>query len=90
MAYDGGAIAGWGLSVEWRGTFLLLRNPTRLANGAFQVEVSGQTGIPTIIQRSADLRTWAPVATNVFSTDPGIFTDPAPPPGYRFYRALQP
>jgi hypothetical protein len=88
--YDGGQIASWSLNLEWRPKTLVLRNPARLANGAFQVEVWGFPGVTTIIERSTNLSTWTPVATNVFATDPGIFTDPSPLVPRCFYRALQP
>ena len=54
------------------------------------LEVFGPTGIPTIIERSPDLTTWLPLATNVYTINPGVFIDPAPPYPYRFYRAVQP
>ncbi len=87
---DGGGIASWSLEFGWREQTLLLQNPAVLPTGEFQVEVVGQTGIPTIIERSSDLVTWLPVATNVFHTSPGVFTDPAPLDPYWYYRAVQP
>jgi len=86
----GGSISSWSLNLEWQANTLLLRNPTVLANGGFRIEVLGQTGIATIIQRSSNLSTWLPVATNVYSTNPGVFIDPAPLYPHRFYRAVQP
>src|SRR5262249_42195247 len=50
--YDGGKIASWSLTLEGRTKPLELRNPPRLANGAFQVEVWGVPGQTTIIERS--------------------------------------
>jgi hypothetical protein len=88
--YDGGQIASWSLNLEWRTKTLVLRNPTRLASGAFQVEVWGVPGQTTIIERSTNLSAWTPVATNVFATEKGIFTDPSPPSPRSFYRAWQP
>ena len=90
VLFDAGSISSWSLDIEWRGTILELRNPSVLSNGRFRVEVFGPTGLPTVIERSSNLTTWLPVATNFFSTSPGVFIDPSPPDPHRFYRALQP
>jgi hypothetical protein len=88
---DGGTNSSWSLDIEWRErTPLVLRNPRLLANGEFRADVYGETGIPTIIQRSSNLVMWLPVATNVYATSPGLFTDPPPAGRNRFYRAVQP
>ena len=87
---DAGTNSAWSLKLEWREQNLWLQNPGKLTNGGFRVEVVGQTGIPTILQRSSNLTTWQPVVTNVFAINPGFFVDPAPLPRYRFYRAVQP
>jgi hypothetical protein len=87
---DGGSIFSWSLNLEWRETSLYLQNPSVLASGAFRVEVVGQIGIPTIIERSSDFVRWLPVATNLYSTSPGVFIDPPPLPPARFYRVVQP
>ena len=96
---DSGSIAGWSLNLEWQpnplnlgrpATSILLHQPVKLPAGGFQMEVDGPTGIPIILERSSNLTTWLPVATNVFPTNPGVFVDPAPLGPYRFYRAVQP
>ena len=87
---DAGSIASWSLNLEYQSKTLLLQKPTKLANGGFQIEVVGRTNLPTIMQRSSNLTTWLPLVTNVFSTNPGVFVDPAPLYPYRFYRAVQP
>ena len=88
-ALDGGSISSWSLTIEWRQKNLLLRNPRFLATGEFRTEVLGQTGLVTILERSANLATWLPVITNVLATSPGVLLDPAPLYPYRFYRAVQ-
>ena len=90
LDYDGGRISSWRLNLEWQEKTIYLQNPSVLANGGFRVEVMGLTGISTIIERSSNLVTWLPVATNVYSISPGVFIDPAPLSSRRFYRALQP
>jgi hypothetical protein len=90
VEYDGGRISSWRLNLDWQEKTVYLQNPSMLPNGAFRAEVVGQTGIPTIIQRSSNQVTWLPVATNIYSTSPGIFIDPAPLSPCRFYRAVQP
>ena len=87
---DGGSISSWRLNLEWQEKTISLQNPRMLASGGFRVEVVGLTGISTIIERSSNLVTWLPLATNIYSSSPGVFIDPAPLPSRRFYRALQP
>ena len=88
--YDGGGIAHWTLDLDWRESDLRLCNSRGLTNGGFQFEVTGQAGIPTIIETSSDLVTWLPLATNVYATNPGVFTAPTPLVPHQFYRAVQP
>ena len=88
--YAAGGILGWSLNLDWQVKTLSLQKPAKLANGGFQIEVVGQTNVSIILQRSSNLTTWLPVATNVFPTNPGVFVDPAPLGPYRFYRAVQP
>src|SRR5439155_25751854 len=90
VALDGGGITNWILNLDWEIRTLVLRNPARLTNGDFQFEIVGRTGFQTIIQRSSNLTAWVPVATNIYSTNPGVFRDPAPLAPYRSYRAVQP
>ena len=90
VPYDGGGIARWSLIFEWRDYDLRLLNPRTLTNGDFRFEIFGQAGIPTIIESSSNFLTWVPVVTNVYPTNPGVFTTPAPLGSQRFYRALQP
>lgn len=90
VSLDGGGIASRSLEIEWRENDLRLWNPRLLTNGGFRFALTGQTGIPTIIESSPDLLTWPLLVTNVYATNPGVFTAPAPLVPHRFYRAAQP
>jgi len=86
---DGGAISSWRLDLEWQiqRSICNIRVccPTRVpgrGNGAHRRGHRHRT-----IVESPDL---APVATNVYSTRPGIFHDATPHVPSRFYRAMQP
>jgi subtilisin-like proprotein convertase family protein len=87
---DGGGIASWSLEFEWREGILQLWNPKTTTNGGFQFDMTGQTGIPTIIEASSNQSTWQRVATNVLLISPWHVTVPAPQVRQRFYRAFQP
>jgi hypothetical protein len=89
VALDGGVISSWGLNIEWEDNSISLRHPEILGNGTFRVEVWSPTGATNIILRSTNLTSWMPLATNVYSTVPGIYTDlQLPPSPRRFYRAV--
>ena len=86
---DGGNIVSWSLNLEYqdRDDGLHLENPRMFSNGMFQAEVLVQPGLTSVMQFSTNLVQWIPVATNVYSNYPGIFTDVPPQFQYRFYRA---
>ena len=86
---DGGNIVSWSLNLDYedRDVALHLQNPRMFSNGMFQAEVLVQPGLTSVMQFSTNLVQWIPVATNVFSNYPGIFTHVPPQFPYRFYRA---
>lgn len=61
-------------------------------SGQPQLSVQGAVGQHVIVEASPDLSEWQPVATNVLSAEPWIFSDVtgAGSHGARFYRALTP
>lgn len=62
--------------------------PPRLANGLFQLQISGiPRGKIVVIESSNNLRTWSPVFTNKL-VSPLIFSDPVTDAS-RFYRAVE-
>ena len=87
---DGGGISSRSLDIEWLEEDLRLWHPRVLATGDFRFELSGLSGIPTIIELPSDLVAWQPLATNAYvANQPGVFTDPAPLIPHRYYRAGQ-
>jgi len=60
----------------------------RVAASSFAVEVRGNAGQRVVLERSADLRSWQPLATNWLGDLPWRYVDPAPPSGMRAYRAV--
>jgi uncharacterized repeat protein (TIGR01451 family) len=89
---DAGSISRWTLTLEWaiEGPLFLAR-PRMQINGTRAMDVWGRTGVPTIIERSANLTNWIPISTNVYGVSPSVFVDPRTPPSPPlFYRALQP
>ncbi len=66
-----------------------LVNPVHLPGGAFQFTIVGITNQACVIEASADLRNWTPVATNAPSPGPLPFTDTtAAHDPVRFYRTV--
>jgi hypothetical protein len=60
-----------------------------LSNGQFQFTVTGPAGSNVVVEGSANLQTWLPLATNPLSQGSFIFTDTsATNYASRFYRAL--
>jgi hypothetical protein len=60
-----------------------------LGAGQFQIGVNGQTGQTVIIQRSADLNAWLPLATNTPASNRWTYTDSSTGnASQRFYRAV--
>ena len=57
--------------------------------GRFRINVSGVTGQTIVLQTSANLMNWLPLATNTLTSAAWILTN-SPPPGLdtRFYRAM--
>ena len=58
------------------------------ANGVFTLHVTGQPGVPYVIEVSTDLNTWTAVSTNTSVTGTFQFSDlNAGSYPFRFYRA---
>lgn len=60
----------------------------RASAAQVRVDVSGVAGQRVVLQRSGDLRTWTPLATNWLATNRWVYLDNAPSPTRRFYRAV--
>jgi hypothetical protein len=82
---------GWGS--EWAGRSTAVFQPTAqwsgLTNGTFAFSWSGTGEVPLSVQRQESLISggWATLTNGVMS---GQFTDPQPPVGSAFYRAIYP
>jgi hypothetical protein len=62
---------------------------TELNNAQFVIGINGVSGQKIILQTSADLQNWLPLATNTMTSDNWIFTNNVPPDfSEQFYRAL--
>ncbi|MDB6064022.1 MAG: hypothetical protein JWR26_230, partial [Pedosphaera sp.] len=87
--------SGFNNSVAASAVFSILPNlvfsaPATLANGTFQVQLSGAAGKSYVLQGSTDLVTWVPLSTNVPVASPFTLSDPgATNYPHRFYRAIQ-
>ncbi|MBI3416054.1 MAG: hypothetical protein HY043_12210 [Verrucomicrobia bacterium] len=54
---------------------LVITATNHLADGSYQLNLSGPIGETIVIQRSVDLVNWTPVGTNTFSAEPLTFVD---------------
>ena len=61
-------------------------SPEINGTGQFQATLSGPVGTPLVIETSADLETWTPIATNAMATSSVVFTDTNAPTNQLFYR----
>lgn len=59
-----------------------------VAGGRFAFRYSANVGLTYVVQRSSDLATWVPVATNVAAGNPVAYSESAVAAGARFYRVL--
>jgi hypothetical protein len=63
----------------------------RTSGGRFQLRAAGQADQTYVIERSEDLRIWAPVSTNVATSSVVRYVEPLSSAGaFRFYRAIVP
>jgi hypothetical protein len=63
--------------------------PLGAGSSGFRMRVAGQAGTSYRVEASADNRIWSTVGTVTLSGTSTEFIDPAPPGGYRFYRAVK-
>lgn len=63
-----------------------LSSPKKLSAASFQLSYSTTPGLSYVVQRSADLFHWNPLATNSASGSQASFTDNAAPAASNFYR----
>jgi hypothetical protein len=76
-------------SVEFRNPQPPVLDIVALGANQFQIGVNGQTGQTAVIQRSADLSTWVPLATNTLASTRWTYTDTSTGnAAQRFYRAV--
>jgi hypothetical protein len=61
---------------------------TRLSGTQLLIGVNGSPGQTIILQNSAELQTWSPIATNTLVTGRWVYTNSATNPGPEFYRAV--
>ncbi|EEF59520.1 chitobiase/beta-hexosaminidase C-terminal domain-containing protein [Pedosphaera parvula] len=86
---------GFTNSVAASGIFTIFPNvlftaPGAFSNGAFQVQLSGQTGKGYILQATTNFADWISLSTNTPVSSPFYLIDPgASNHQYRFYRAVQ-
>lgn len=59
---------------------------SRAENGAIRFTIDAMIGTTNIIESSADLQNWSPIATNLTDCFPYLFTTPASPQSHLFYR----
>jgi hypothetical protein len=57
-----------------------------VANGQFSFDYSANPGLSYVVQKSANLLDWIPIATNTAATNPQHFTDTFVPGSTLFYR----
>lgn len=63
-----------------------LTNVFKLSGPNFQFSYSANPGLNYVVLRSADLFTWAPLATNMAASNPVVFTDLTATDNLDFYR----
>jgi hypothetical protein len=64
----------------------ILIAPSQIVNGEFQFNFAANPGLKYVIQTSADLFNWRPVATNMPNTNPALFAEPFAPAAMRYYK----
>ena len=69
IAVDGYNGSSGNITLNVRLNIPTLEMPSRLANGAFQFQLTGPVGSNYVIQASTDLTTWTPIATNVIPSE---------------------
>lgn len=63
-----------------------LMDVSRLSASDFQFSYSADIGLSYVVQRSDDLTTWVPLATNMAASNPVVFDDPNATNSLDFYR----
>jgi uncharacterized repeat protein (TIGR03806 family) len=69
---------------------VLFTGSAKFTNGAFQLQLTGETNLPYVLQASTNLSTWVTLSTNTPVASPFYLIDPSAT-NYprRFYRAVQ-
>lgn len=66
----------------------LVLSAASASNGQFSFNYNANPDFTYIVECSPDLLSWAPLATNVASTNVIFFADPVNPAGTKFYRVI--
>jgi hypothetical protein len=89
--YDYGYNGNGAISNGWSLTFyyfpIQFSSPQTNSLGQFQATLSGESGVPLVIETSTDLIKWTPIATNAMAASSVLFTDTNSPAANLFYRA---
>lgn len=88
IAQDNGGLAATNsiaITVVAPGSVSLL-NLSRPSDTHFQFAYSADIGLNYVVQRSTDMTTWIPLATNKAANNPVIFDDPNATNGLDYYR----
>jgi hypothetical protein len=62
---------------------------SQTTNGTFTFRYSANPGLSYIIQTTSNLVNWTPVATNMASTNPAVYSEPLVPTTRRYYRVAR-
>lgn len=83
----GGEVSGYAARAIIPVTLIFLRGSLAVSNGYFQARLTGPENASVIVDSSADLFHWTPIATNTLLTGGWQLSLPISMPEPRFYRA---